>query len=384
MTIDNIARGLATNIKISQLTTNNSYQAGQVLCANIDDTFCWQDRPTELTFQDLIINAFKQTKYVYVSKDGSDETGDGGIYNPFLTINTALDNATSGTTIFVLPGTYEEDIIFKAGVNITSSIRLAVYIVGNHTANFSGTVVCNNVIFNSTSGNTLTFSGTNAQNFQLISASVYSTNGDAISWTNTNASSKIYFEDGTCYVSTSGANARCFYSSSTAKGSFILSRVSLKINNPDNVCLAIGGAISFTHTSDAIIGQVIVSNSANVNIGFVSMTTTSVEILNTTSTGTTILMTDTISTTASPAITGSGILLVGALLYTSTGIGTANTLNGGLGAITLPMSNVKLRANTLVPVNQVLAGQNDGNIEYDGIDLYFTIGTTRKKVAFVS
>ncbi len=322
----------------------------------------------------------KPTNYLYVSKGGNNTTGDGSANTPFLTVQKAIDTATSGTTIFVFPGTYTENITLKANVNITSPVKFGVYITGNHTADFTGTIVLDNIVLNSSTGNTLSFNGTGAQNLQFLGSSVNSTSGDAINWTNTNVSSKIYFEDGTCNVSTSGTSARCFYSASTAKGSLIANRVTFKLDNPNNVCIALGGSISFSHTSDQIIGQVTVSDSANATIAMVAMITTSVAVLNTTSTGTVTVINDTVTTTASPAFTGAGVLVDVALLYTNTGVGGASTLNGGLGPITLPMSSVKLRASSLVPAGQVTAGQNSGNLEFDGTHLYFTIGTTRNQI----
>jgi len=323
----------------------------------------------------------KPDNYLYVGKNGNDTTGDGSANLPYLTISKAITVASSGTTIFAFPGTYVENITFKAGVYITSPVKFGVYITGNHVANFSGTVIVDGIILQSTAGTTLSFSGTGAQNLQILGgSSVNSGSGDAINWTNTNTSSKLYFEDGTCNVSTSGASARCFYSTTGAAGSFIANRVSFKVNNPDNVCLAIGGSISFTHTSDQIIGQVTVANTASATIAMVSMVTSTVPALNTTSSGTVTVVNATVTTTASPAFTGAGILVHVAILYTSTGVGGASTLNGGLGPIGLPMGSIKLRSSALVPAGQVAAGQNTGAFEFDGTHLYFTIGTTRNVV----
>lgn len=232
-------------------------------------------------------------------------------------------------------------------------------------------------MLSSSTGNTLSFSGTGAQNLQFLGSSVNSTSGDAINWTNTNTSSKIYFEDGTCNVSTSGSSARCVYTASTAKGSLIANRVSFKLDNPNNVCIALGGSVSFTHTSDQIIGQVTVADSASATIAIVAMITTSVAVLNTVSTGTVTLINNSIATTATPAFTGTGILAYTALVYTSTGVGGASTLSGGLGPIALAMSSIKLRASALVPNEQIASGQSNGLIEFDGTHFYGTIGTTR-------
>jgi len=330
----------------------------------------------------------KPTNYLYVSKGGNDTTGDGSANLPYLTWMKAITIATSGTTVFGFPGTYTENLTLKAGVNLTSPARYSVYIVGNHTANFTGTIILDNIVLQNSasaaSGTVLTFSGTGAQNLQLdgsyINSASLSGVGDAVSWTNTNASSKILLTDGNINVAHSNTTARAVVCASNAAGSFQLNRCAIKIDNPDNVAVVLAGSISYIHTSDGITGQVTVANTATATIGMVTMITATVPVLVTNSTGTTTVINDPIVTTATPAFTGAGVLVDVALLYLSTGVGGAATLNGGLGAISLPMSSVKIRASALVPAGQVAAGQNTGALEYDGTHLYFTIGTTRSQV----
>jgi len=327
------------------------------------------------------VGLVKPTNYIYVSKGGNDTTGDGSANFPYLTVQQAINVATIGTTLFVFPGTYVESLTLKADVMITSPAKFAVTITGNHTANFIGTIVLENVILNSVSGITLAFSGTGAQNLQLIGSTINSTSGDAINWTNTNASSKILFEDGTCNVLTSGTTARCIYTSATSQGSIIANRVSFKVNIPNNVCIALNGAIAFTHTSDQIVGQVTMANTSSATIGLVAMTTTSVPILVTNSSGMSTFADVTVTTTASPMVTGIGGHTFVAVLYASTGSGGAATLNGGLGPIGLPMSAVKIRTSGLIPAAQVAAGLNSGTLEFTGTDLYITKGTIRYKIS---
>jgi hypothetical protein len=343
-----------------------------------------RDDGTYANWVELIENISKgkgeiaPSNYVYVAKSGNDTTGDGSANLPYLTVSKALSSASAGTTIFIFPGTYSESITLVAGVNLTSPVKLGVYIVGNHTSNFSGTVIIENIVFSSTSGNTLSFSGTSAQNLQFLESSVNAAAGDSINWANTNSSSKILLEDCTVNVTTSGSSARCFYSATTAAGALIANRTTFKLaNSYDNVCIALNGAVSFTHTSDVIYGQVTVANTASCTIAQVAMITSTVAVLNTSSSGATALVNDTITTTATPSFTGAGVFTDVALLYLSTGVGGASTLNGGLGAISLPMSSIKLRSSTLVPTGQVSAGSNAGALEFDGSHLYFTIGTTR-------
>lgn len=321
----------------------------------------------------------KPENYVYVGKNGNDVTGTGAAEKPFLTVQHAIDSASAGTTIFIFPGTYTENITLKAGVSLTSPVKFGVYIVGNLSSEFTGTVVCDGIIFQSSTGITVAFSGTGAQNLQLVNGcSVNSGSGDAFRWTNTNSASKIYFEDGTCNVSASGSSARCFYSATGSAGSFIANRVSFKVNNANNVCLAIGGAVGFTHTADMVNGQAVVSDTATYTSATVSHTTTSVPSVVTNSTGLTTLLNCIQIGTSVPMVDGAGAFAEAAIVYPSTGKGTASTLNGGAGAIIINMASIKLRSGDLKPVAQ------DGLLEYNGTDLYFTVGSTRKKVTLTT
>ena len=429
--MDILALGKAVNIKTNQINATNSSTSGQIPSANANGTFTWVNNnggdytlpiATESVIggikssTDILVNnstgvATVSTgvsannilrldengkipnspipdiipqNYLYVAKSGDDTNGTGSANRPYLTVSKAISVASVGTTVYVYPGTYTENVTFKANVNLSSPIKFGVYITGNHTANFNGTTILDNITLNSSSGNTLYFTGTNAQNLQLINSSVNSTTGDAINWDNTNASSKIYFETGTVNVSTSGISARCFYSTSTAKGSFIADTVSFKVDNLNNVCIALNGSIAFTHTSDTINGQVTVSNTATATISQIAITTSSVPVLVTNSTGMTTFASVIINTTSTPAITGAGLHTFVAVLYANTGVGGASTLNGGIGSISLPMGSIKLRDASLLPASQISAGQNSGGFEYDGTDLYFTKGTTRYKVTMVA
>jgi nitrous oxidase accessory protein NosD len=64
----------------------------------------------------------------HVCQTGSDIHGDGSLINPFFTIQTAVDSASSGDSIFVAPGTYYESIfiydkdLFLLGSGIQQTI----------------------------------------------------------------------------------------------------------------------------------------------------------------------------------------------------------------------------------------------------------------------
>ncbi len=335
-----------------------------------------------------VLYPIRPANYIYVGKNGNDSTGDGSGGNPYLTIGAAITSATSGTTLFIWPGTYTENITFKAGVYIEGSIPYSVYITGNHTANFSGTVICQNIILQNASsvgsGSTLTFSGSSSQNLQFLSSYINSGStsgaGDAVTYTNTNSSSKIQIIDGNINVAHSNSTARAIACASTAAGSIIANRCSIVLDNPDNVAVAVAGSIAYTHTMDKIIGQVTAANSASVTLGVLLIQTNTVPVLNTTSSGTTGVADVTVNTTASPCFIGTGVALGVAINYIGTGVGGSSTLNGGLGPIVSPLSSIKIRDAPLVPSGQISAGLNSGAFEFDGTHLYFTIGTTRSTI----
>jgi hypothetical protein len=315
------------------------------------------------------------SNYIYVGKNGNDSTGNGSANKPYLTVSKAISVANSGTTIFTFPGTYNESLTLKAGVNITSPAVLSTYISGNHISDFTGTVVFENIVLTSPSGNTLTFSGSGNKNLQFYSSSVNSTSGHSINWTNTNASSKINFIDCTVNVTNSGTSAKAIYSTTGANGGIIANTTSFKINNPNNICLEIGGAVTFTHTADTITGQIVINNTASVTIGNVAMTTTSVPCLITNSSGTTTLL-NVISTTSNAyafgGTVGSIIVFMG-IIYGGIGTGASN-----ITAVPLQMAPIRIRPSALYST------VNDGTFEYNGTDLYFSKGSTRYKVTMTS
>jgi hypothetical protein len=332
-----------------------------------------------------ISGAVKPTNYIYVGKNGSDTAGDGSANLPYLTISKAITVATAGNTIFIWPGTYTENLTFKVGVNITSPVPYGVYIIGNHTATGTGTIICDNIVLqnpaSAASGTTLAVSGSTVINLQFYGSYINSLStsgaGDAIQWTNTNASSKLQIIDGNVSVLHSNAAARCFYATTGAAGSIIANRVSFKIDAPDNVALAIGGAMTFTHTQDAVTGQIVVSGTASYVGSLVILTTSSVAVFTTSSSSISMLSSVPIVTTASPALTGAGGLVFVAVMYMSTGVGGASTLNGGIGASPLTMAPLRIRASALLPAAAVASGALTGAFEFDGTNFYKTVGTTR-------
>ncbi|MDR3761153.1 MAG: hypothetical protein Q3Y14_06095, partial [Enterococcus sp.] len=98
-----------TDEQISELVTNAASQKEQVNQLN--------------KAVQQIIGGYNEPINIYVSKNGSDVSGDGSEEKPFLTIQTAVNNVplvtTSQITIWVDSGAYLEDVMIR-NLNFTS------------------------------------------------------------------------------------------------------------------------------------------------------------------------------------------------------------------------------------------------------------------------
>lgn len=124
-----------------------------------------------------------------VSKDGN---GD------FSTIQTAITAATSGTTIFIKPGTYTENLTLKAGVNLTafgsdSSLNNTgkVNITGKATFTAAGTVTIFGIELQTNSDFLLAVTGSAASIVNLNNCYLNCVNNTGISHTSSNASAAV-------------------------------------------------------------------------------------------------------------------------------------------------------------------------------------------------
>lgn len=330
----------------------------------------WSNLATVSQVQGLVNTV--TTSVIYVAKNGLD-TNTGGILNPLLTISAAITAATAGTTIYVSPGTYTENLTLKAGVSIIGQQSGSSIITGNITANYSGTVYLHSLDFQASSGIVLLLSGTNATNLQIDDCHIDSLSGasHAISYTNTNAASKLLMDNGAVTVAVS-TTAKCFQSVPGVAGSIIFEDISTRIlDTKTNNALNIAGALTFSHLFDDVHGTVTVANTASYNGIDLTFDTGSSPMLTTNSSTISTLINIACLSTANPVVTGAGLFAFGQIAFTSTGEGFASTLNGGAGASPIPGSSIQLHpeANTTLPF--------DGQVNYNGTHLYATIGSTR-------
>lgn len=128
-----------------------------------------------------------------VAKDG---TGD------FTTIGAALTASTSGTTIFIRPGTYAESPALVAGVNLCAfpcdaglnniqNTFSNVIIEGECTFSSAGTVTISGIQLETNSGLFLGVTGSAASVVNLIGCYLNCLNNTGISYTTSNSSSSL-------------------------------------------------------------------------------------------------------------------------------------------------------------------------------------------------
>jgi hypothetical protein len=103
--------------------------------------------------------------------------------------------ASSGDTILIMPGVYTENITAKAGVNYVGmggdQANPNVTIIGETTANFSGTCTFANVRLQTNGSFLLLTSGANATIVEMHHCFLNCTNSTGISFTNSNAASNV-------------------------------------------------------------------------------------------------------------------------------------------------------------------------------------------------
>lgn len=125
-------------------------------------------------------------------------SGAGGNYT---TIASAITAASSGETIFVMPGTYTENLTLKVGVNICAfecdAYTPNVTIVGKMTMTTAGTVSIYGIRLQTNSDYILSITGSAASIVNLIGCYINATNNSAISSTTSSTSSIIRLSN--CY-----------------------------------------------------------------------------------------------------------------------------------------------------------------------------------------
>lgn len=122
-------------------------------------------------------------------------------HGDFTTIGAALTAASSGQTIFIMPGTYAENPTLKAGVNLAAydcdALTPNVTINGKCTFTGAGTVTISGIQLQTNSDYLLAVTGSAASIVYLKNCYLNCLNNTGINYTNSNGSSSINLID--CY-----------------------------------------------------------------------------------------------------------------------------------------------------------------------------------------
>lgn len=158
--------------------------------------------------QSISTNTFGVARFV-VSADATQGT--------HTTIQGAINSSSSGDNIYILSGTYTENITPIAGINILGAkgdgVTPTVTIIGNLTYTGVGNATISEVRLQTNSGFLTTVSGSNASVLHILDCDLHCTNNTGISFTNSNAASQILIESCTGNLTTTGI---AYHSSSSA------------------------------------------------------------------------------------------------------------------------------------------------------------------------
>lgn len=139
------------------------------------------------------------------------------------TIQAALNTAASGDTIGITAGTYTENPVLKAGVDLVAfdadALTPNVIINGKLTATFAGTMSISGICLQTNSDYCLEVTGNSATVIYLKNCFISALNNSAIHHTSSSSSSKIDFRD--CRGDTGALGVTYFVSTSAGAIKFI-------------------------------------------------------------------------------------------------------------------------------------------------------------------
>ena len=310
---------------VSLLTNDADFQSGTQAQALVDilETFL-----TQVT-KKLDVDVNRVDAY----------TENGSEAKPYKLLQDAINIATSGTLLDIMPGTYPEDITLKPGVYLRSKLGLqpGIMITGKVSwPSGAGTILMNGIYVLNDSDHAIDFGGTGVQKLRAYN-SKFETNSigahHGINHSNTNVGSEIFLKDSLILVRDSSGGAKAIETVITSQGAIGLDNTSIRlIDDIDNIAVNLKGAIAYWHRMDEIRGRVIVADLASCNISLEGMYADTLSCLETNSAGLSVLSSVILSSTASPIVTGAGAFAFSHIGYSSTGQGLAETLNGGEGA----------------------------------------------------
>jgi len=314
-----------------------------------------------------------------------DSTGHGD----FTTIGAALTAAVSGQTIFIRPGTYTENPTLKAGVDLVAfesdAVTPNVIINGECTFTGAGTVTMSGLSLQTNSNYVINISGSAASVLYLYNCYLNGTNNSLISYTTSSSSSFVGIYECQLNLNTTGIahivanssgqinvnysalnNSGSSTTQSTFAGSGVLQfswcyiaspiAVSGTVNNSFDYCRVNCqglNVIAFTTTST-------LAGSGAYFSGFESGTASAISIGASCSY---FLDEARIFSSNTNAITGSGTLLYGVIVYTSSSGNNVTTqtpykIQGGL--LSLPGSSLTTNGPLYSAAGGLISGSTAG------------------------
>lgn len=144
-------------------------------------------------------NNYNTTKYLVNPQAG---------LGTHTTIGAALTAASSGDNIFIMPGTYTENITLKSGVNLiaypSDDLDAQVVIIGKCTATFTGTCDLTGMQLQTNSDFALALTGANASVVNLVNCFVNCATTTGISSTGSNSGTQVNCYNCTFNLATTG------------------------------------------------------------------------------------------------------------------------------------------------------------------------------------
>jgi len=257
----------------------------------------------------------------------------------YQTIQSAINAASSGQTVFVKTGTYTENLTLKAGVNITAfsgdALAPNVTIVGKATFTGSGTVALSNMRLQTNADFFLAVTGSAASIVYLNECYLACSNHTGISYTSSSGTSAVLLQlcmgiisdASSSLFSSSGAGSIALYYSNIAGSSTVASTVSAGIiglhYNIIGFPLTTSGTAALSSVFNAFeCGSL---NTTSLTVGgsggavargdsYSSGTASAVSV------GSTLTMAQAgVDSTNAHVITGAGTLNAGIITFTNTG-----------------------------------------------------------------
>ena len=270
------------------------------------------------------------------------------------TITSALADASSGDTIFVRTGTYTEDFLLKAGVNITAfddGNTPNVTVIGKMTFTALGLVTLSGIRFQTNSDNILAMSGSNGSTLLFQNCTLIVTNNVVgISFSNSNVDAIIEFYN--CEGDISDTSSQLFVSTSTGEIIFndtLITNGQLNANHSTTASTISAGSIkvfcSFLDTEITSSGTASMIVDKSTFASNLSTTGHNATRLTFGGSGTNALYTSRVESGTSSAVTISAATTISEAIVNSS---NANAISGA-SALTATNMNFTGSSSTIAP-----------------------------------